>query len=308
MRRSFATAVAGLLAAFLSLPAISGTAASSSQAAQAAPQAAAAPEVELPNREGSLKFAVLGDFGTGGREQYELAEQMAKTRDRFPFEFVITVGDNLYGAQRPRDFQTKFEEPYKKLIAANVKFYASLGNHDDREGQRYYKLFNMDGKLYYSFKAPKQDVRFFALDSTYPVAEQRAWLEKELQGSGEKWKIPYFHHPLYSSGETHGSTTPLRAVWEPLFVKYGVSVVFAGHDHFYERTKLQKEIVHFVAGSGGQLRKGNIDRRTGLTASGFDTDRAFLVAEIDGDELFFNAISRTGAVIDSGVIPRRKPE
>ncbi len=39
---------------------------------------------------------------------------------------------------------------------------------------------------------------------------------------------------------------------------------------------------------------------------GFDTDQAFLVAEIDGDELFFNAISRTGAVIDSGVIERRK--
>jgi hypothetical protein len=304
MRRSFFIVVAGLLAAFVWLPASSGTAGASSPASQAA----AAPQVNLPNREGSLKFAVLGDFGTGGREQYELGEQMAQTHERFPFELVITVGDNLYGAQRPRDFQTKFEEPYKKLIAANVKFYASLGNHDDREGQRYYKLFNMDGKLYYSFKAPKQDVRFFALDSTYADPPQTAWLEKELQGAGEAWKIPYFHHPLYSSGETHGSTTPLRAVWEPLFVKYGVSVVFSGHDHFYERTKLQKEIMYFVTGSGGQLRRGNIDRTTGLTASGFDTDRAFLVAEIDGDELFFNAIARTGAVIDSGVIQRRKPE
>ena len=92
---------------------------------------------------------------------------------------------------------------------------------------------------------------------------------------------------------------------EPLFVKYGVSVVFAGHDHFYERTKPQKGIVHFVDGSGGQLRKGNIDRRSGLTAAGFDTDQAFLVAEIDGDELFFNAISRAGAVVDSGIITRR---
>ncbi len=91
-------------------------------------------------------------------------------------------------------------------------------------------------------------------------------------------------------------------------MKYGVSVVFAGHDHFYERTKIQKEIVHFVTGSGGQLRKGNIDQRTGLTARGFDTDRAFLVAEIDRDELFFNVISRTGAVVDSGVIQRRRPE
>ena len=91
-------------------------------------------------------------------------------------------------------------------------------------------------------------------------------------------------------------------------MKYGVSVVFAGHDHFYERTKPQKDIVHFVTGSGGQLRKGNIDRGTGLTAKGFDTDQAFLMAEIDRDELFFNAISRTGAVVDSGVIRRRKQE
>ena len=93
---------------------------------------------------------------------------------------------------------------------------------------------------------------------------------------------------------------------EPLFVKYNVSVVFTGHDHFYERTKPQKGIVYFVVGSGGQLRRGNIDRSTGLTAAGNDTDRAFLVAEIDGDDLYFNAISRTGAVIDSGKITRRK--
>jgi hypothetical protein len=282
-----------------------------SLAAPAVEQAAAAakaPAVDLPNREGTLKFGVLGDFGTGKREQYDLGAQMAKLHERFPFELIITVGDNLYGSQRPDDFRTKFEEPYKGVLAAGVKFYASLGNHDQRELQRYYKLFNMDGKLYSSFKAPKQDVRFFALDSTYPTPEQAAWLEKELESSGEAWKIPYFHHPLYSSGERHGSSMDLRSVWEPLFVKAGVSVVFAGHDHFYERSKPQKDIVHFVTGSGGQLRKGNIDQRTGLTATGFDTDRAFFVAEIDKDELYFNVISRTGTIVDSGVIQRRKRE
>jgi Calcineurin-like phosphoesterase len=273
-----------------------------------APQAPAAPPVALPNQAGSLKFAVLGDFGTGSREQYETGAQMAATHETFPFELVITVGDNLYGGQRPQDFRRKFEEPYKALLSAGVKFYASLGNHDQREQQRYYKLFNMDGKLYYTFKAPEQSVRFFALDSTYPNPEQIAWIEKELQAATEDWKIPYFHHPLYSSGERHGSSTQLREVLEPLFVKYGVSVVFAGHDHFYERVTPQHGIVHFVTGSGGQLRRGNIDRRTGLTAAGFDTDRAFLVAEIIGDDLYFNAVSRTGQIVDSGVIRRRRPE
>jgi predicted phosphodiesterase len=269
-----------------------------------AQQPAAEPQVALPNKVGSFKFAVLGDFGIAERTQYELADQMAKLRQRFKYEIVLLVGDNLYGSERPQDFQTKFEIPYKPLLDAGVKFYASLGNHDARE-QRYYKLFNMDGKLYYTF-SPKSDIRFFVLESTYPVPEQIEWADKELKASGSKWKIVYFHHPLYSSGERHGSDLRLREVLEPLFVKYNVSVVLTGHDHFYERLKPQKEITYFVVGSGGQLRKGNIDRGTGLTARGFDTDLVFMAAEIAGDEMYFNAISRTGQTVDSGVVTRRK--
>jgi hypothetical protein len=266
--------------------------------------AQAPPAVALPNREGSLKFAVLGDFGTGDRPQYQVGEQMAKLRERFPFEMVITVGDNIYGGRGPDNMKRKFEAPYKALLDAGVKFYASLGNHDDRDQSRY-SLFNMDGRTYYSFKAPRQDVRFFALESDYPRPQQIAWLEKELEASREDWKIPYFHHPLYSSG-MHGSEEDLRAVLEPLFLKYNVSIVFAGHEHFYERIKPQKGIVYFVTGSGGKLRRGDIDKRTGLTAVGFDSDQAFLAAEIDGDQLFFNAISRTGLIFDSGIIERRQ--
>jgi 3',5'-cyclic AMP phosphodiesterase CpdA len=230
---------------------------------------------------------------------------MNRVHDVFPFELVTLVGDNLYGSERPQDFQTKFETPYKPLLDAGVKFYASLGNHDANE-QRFYKLFNMDGKTYYTFKAPKQDVRFFVLESTYMTPEQIAWLEKELKDSKEDWKIAYFHHPPYSSGDRHGSDAKLREVLEPMFVKYNVSVVLTGHDHFYERVKPQKGIVYFVVGSGGQLRKGNIDRSSGITAAGNDTDLVFLAAEINGDEMTFNAVSRTGQVIDKGVITRRK--
>ncbi|MDQ3212651.1 MAG: metallophosphoesterase [Acidobacteriota bacterium] len=271
-----------------------------SQAQTAAPALA----LTLPNKPDSLKFAVLGDFGTGARQQYELGVQMKRVRDVFPYEFVTLVGDNLYGSQRPQDFKKKFEVPYQPLLDAGVKFYASLGNHDARE-QRYYKHFNMDGKLYYTFKA-KQDVRFFALDSGYMDPQQVAWLEKELKDSNEAWKIPYFHHPPYSSGDRHGSDQRLREVLEPLFVKYNVSVVFTGHDHFYERLKPQQGIVYFVCGAGGKLRKGNIDTGSGLTAAGNDSDQSFLAAEINGDEMSFNAVSRAGKVFDSGVITRRK--
>ena len=271
----------------------------------AAEQAQApAPVVALPNKAGSFKFGVLGDFGTGSRAQYELADQMAKLHSTFKYQLVALVGDNLYGGERPQDFKQKFEVPYKPLLDAGVKFYASLGNHDARE-QRYYKLFNMEGRLYYTF-SPTADVRFFMLESTYPEPEQMKWLENELKTSGSKWKIAVFHHPLYSSGDRHGSDLRLRQVLEPLFLQYNVSVVLTGHDHFYERIKPQKGIVYFVVGSGGQLRAGNIDSSTGLTARGFDTDLAFMAAEIDGDTMNFSVISRRGATVDSGVIQRRQ--
>lgn len=285
---------------------VDGTSAARSGIDQGAAPAQQPPiALTLPNKPDTLKFAVMGDFGTGKREQYQLGEQMAKVRAQFPFVLMLTVGDNLYGGSRPKDFENKFEKPYKGLLDGGVKFYASLGNHDARQ-QSNYEPFNMGGRTYYTFKAPKENVRFFALETSYLDPTQLQWIDRELQGAGEDWKIPYFHHPLYSSGGRHGSDLPKRKVLEPLFVKHGVSVVFAGHDHLYERIKPQQGIIHFVVGSSGQLRKGSVDRDTGFTDAVDAADRVFLVAEIDGDQLYFNAVSRAGKVVDSGVITRRK--
>jgi predicted MPP superfamily phosphohydrolase len=291
-------------AVFLALIVAFGTLASGWQQ-NATDKGAAAIAISMPNKSGSLKFAVLGDFGTGEAEQYELAAQMAKVYTSFKFELAILVGDNLYGSERPQDFRVKFEVPYKPLLDAGVVFRASLGNHDSRE-QRSYKPFNMNGELYYSFKAPAQNVRFFALESTYMEPQQLVWFEKELKSSNEDWKIAFFHHPLYSSAGRHGSDLQLRGRLEPLLVNYNVSVVFTGHDHVYERVKPQKDITYFVTGSGGQLAVGDLDRSSQITAKGFDTEQAFLIAEIIGDEMTFNAISRSGKVIDQGTITRRK--
>ncbi len=273
--------------------------------AAAAGQQQAAEIKELPNRPDSLKFAVIGDNGTGATPQYDVAKQMMTWHEKFPFVLVVMMGDNIYGSDRPQDFVKKFEAPYKPLLDAGVKFYASLGNHDSPE-QRLYKFYNMDGKRYYSFKAPKQDVRFFALESTYMDQDQLGWLEKELEGSREDWKIAFFHHPLYSSSRTHGSELKLRATIEPLFIKYNVSVVLNGHDHVYERIKPQNGIPYFVEGSSGQLRDGDLRKDSPLTAKGFDTDRTFMLMEIEKDDLTFLAVSRLGQVVDSGVITRRK--
>ena len=263
-------------------------------------------KVPLPNAKDSFKFVVLGDWGTGARPQYDLGAQMAKFRERFKFDTVITVGDNLYGRQRPSDFERKFETPYKALLDAGVKFYATLGNHDIRE-QSSYEGFNMNGKLFYTLEAPQQSVRFFMLDSNYPSPEQLKWLEDELKKSDKEWKIAAFHHPIYSSGGRHGSDLKLREVLEELFVQNNVSVVFQGHDHFYERIKPQRGVIYFVAGSGGKIAPGDIDTNSGLSDAAFDTGLAFLAVEIQGDQMHFNAVTTNGSVMDSGIIERRVP-
>jgi 3',5'-cyclic AMP phosphodiesterase CpdA len=260
----------------------------------------AAQEVTLPNKPGSVKFAVMGDNGNGSKRQYEVGAMMAKVQEKFPYDMVIMLGDNMYGSQNPKDFEEKFEKPYKALLERKVKFYAALGNHDNQEN-RFYKPWNMNGERFYTHK--KDNVRFFVLDTDYLDPKQQEWIERELKASSDDWKIVYFHHPLYSSAERHGSELDLREILEPLFIKYGVSVVFQGHDHIYERTKPQQGITYFVSGAGGQLRPGDYEK-TEFTAAGYDQDQSFMIVEIDKDDMHFQAISRTGKTLDSGVIKR----
>ena len=255
----------------------------------------------LPNRSGSLKFAAIGDNGTGDRPQYEVAQQMTRLHSEFPFDLVIMLGDNMYGSQRPADFTRKFEQPYAPLLSIGVKFQAALGNHDTPE-QIFYKPYNMNGQRYYTYA--RNNVRFFALDSTLMDRKQVAWIESALRDSREDWKICYFHHPLYSNAARHGSSVDLRILIEPIFVKYGVNVVFSGHDHVYERIQPQKGINYFVSGAAGQLRPGDM-RRSSETAVSFDQDQSFMAVEISGTDMFFQAISRTGKTVDSGVIRRQ---
>jgi predicted MPP superfamily phosphohydrolase len=259
-----------------------------------------AQEIILPVKPGSVRFAAIGDMGTGEPAQYEVARSMLQFHEKFPFTFVIMLGDNVYGGKSPAELQKKFEIPYQPLLDAGVQFYAALGNHDDTN-ERFSKLFNMNGQQYCSFK--KGNVHFFALDSNYLDPNQLAWLEKELANAGSDWKICYFHHPLYSSGRTHGSSPELRVLLEPLFLKYGVQVVFAGHDHVYERVKPQKGIYYFTEGASGELRAGDL-KKTDLTAAGYDKDRSFLSVEISGNDLYFQTLSRTGVTVDSGTIRR----
>ena len=262
-------------------------------------------DLRLPNKKDTVKFAVIGDNGDASKEQYDVAAQMSRWRGAFPFEFVIMLGDNMYGSQNPKDFEAKFAVPYKPLTDAGVKFYAALGNHDNQEN-RFYKPWNMDGERFYTYE--KKNVRFFVLDTDYLDQKQREWIERSLKDSNADWKIVYFHHPLYSSARAHGSQIDLQIILEPLFVKYGVNAVFSGHDHVYERIKPQKGIYYFVEGSSGRLRPGDL-RKTNLTDVGFDRTQTFMIVEIDDDNMYFQAITKAGETIDSGTLKQQdKPK
>lgn len=265
--------------------------------------------LRLPKKAGSVRFAVIGDAGRGDLPQYEVSRRMQAYRRVFPFDFVVMAGDNVYDGGTPDDYRLKFELPYKPLLDDGVKFYAAIGNHDD-PNQPYYAPFHMEGQRYYTFQPPSfvarivgADVRFFMIDTEYIDREQLQWLDREMGKSTAEWKIPVFHRPLYTSGRYQRPALDLRRALESTLVRHDVSVAFSGHEHFYERTKPQRGITYFISGAAGSLRVGDL-RPTGLTEVGFDRDYHFMLVEIEGRELHFQAISRGGVTIDSGTIQR----
>jgi hypothetical protein len=257
------------------------------------------PDVRLPLAEKSVRFAIIGDNGNATRPEYEIGAQMERFRQKVHFDFVLMLGDNLYGGKSPADYKRKFEDPYKALLDGGVKFFASLGNHDAPD-EVFYKPFNMNGQRYYSFR--RGEGAFFALDSTYMDRAQLEWLDKELAKADTPWKFCYFHHPLYSDAGTHGPDLDLRNRLEPIFQKYGVNVVLSGHEHVYERIAPQHGIAYFILGNSGELRYHDLHQSPGML-KGFDTDRSFGLFEIHGTELAFQIVSRLGETVDAGAIP-----
>ena len=269
----------------------------------------------LPLKPGSIRLAIIGDSGRGDDPQRAVAHQMLVWRQQFPFDLVLMLGDNIYDSHTAADYRAKFEEPYRPLLEAGVTFQAAIGNHDD-PNQIHYDKFNMGGQRYYSFRRREESLqggiggagaRFWALDSRSLDPEQLAWLSKGLQESGSRWKIVFFHHPIYTSGRYTAGASSLRRALEPVLVNGDADVVLSGHEHFYERTHPQRGIFYFVSGAAGSLRRGDITPAP-LTARGFDTDYSFMLMEIAGDELYFQAISRAGATVDAGVLTKGRDQ
>jgi len=255
-----------------------------------------------------LKFIAIGDFGTGDDNQFEIAAQMLRDHKTSPLDFVIAAGDNIYPDGGGRHFEKKFARPYGGLIREGVKFHAVLGNHDVRDGrgdQCQYPLFNMNGQCHYTVKKGDGLAEFFMIDSTAFDMTQAGWLEGVLKESTAKWKIAVFHHPIYSSAEEHGSDVGLRRRIEPLLTRYGVNVVISGHDHTYERVKPQQGVQYFVTGAGGKVRPGDVNMGSPFRAMSYDRDSHYLQMVIEDRQINFQAVARSGAVIDRGAITPR---
>ena len=125
-----------------------------------------------------IVFGVVGDTGevTPGLRGV-VREMLAYRRDRARFDFVLLLGDNIYRDGVGRGIQKVFEAPFADLLAADVQFYAVLGNHDIRRGtelQINYAAWNMAGRRFYAFSKAEGLVEFFALDSTALSDEARA--------------------------------------------------------------------------------------------------------------------------------------
>lgn len=253
----------------------------------------------------SVRCALLGDWGDGDQNTARIAAQMAIAHDVAPLNMVVTAGDNIYPNGSGEYFGSKFERPFEPVLKRSVPVYACLGNHDVRSGgdaQMRYSLFHMGGKNYYSIPTGGGTAEFFILDSNDMDSRQVAWLDDALSKSTAIWKVAVLHHPPFSSGKRHGSSTDLRKQLHPLFVRQKVSAVFSGHDHVYQRVTLQDGVQYFVTGAGGKIRRGDLDTKDSLVAAGYDEDSHFMLVDIDATHFEFEAISASGAVVDRGAL------
>ena len=249
-----------------------------------------------------VRFGLLGDWGSGDEGEMAIAERMVAAHEARPLDLIIGAGDNIYPNGAAEHFGNNFERPFAELIKRHVPFQTCFGNHDVRSGadaQLRYPLFNMNGQRFRSVPVGGGTAEFFMLDSNDMDGRQVSWLDTAMQKSTAVWKIPVFHHPIYSSGRAHGSDTGLRKLLEPIFVRNGVQVAFSGHDHIYQRVTLQQGVQYFVSGAGGKIREGDI-KRDSLVAFGYDDDSHFMLIDADATTLSFSAINSQGQTIDSG--------
>lgn len=257
----------------------------------------------------AVTFAVLGDNGTGGRNQMDVASQMARTYQAAPFGLVLLAGDISYYGSIDDRWDEVFVEPYRPMIDAGVQWELAIGNHEISEKKSDYvveeiqaqlRRFGKPGTYYSVVHGP---VEVFVIDTILPLdvgiegPEELAWLEAALAASTARWKVALMHHPAYSSGK-HGSRLEVREALQPLFAEHGVDIAFSGHDHHYERTFPQDGVTWIVSGAGAKRTRVG---RSDFTAHAESTLQ-FMLVKVAGDRMEVQSITTDGTVIDQVVL------
>ncbi|MFC1474466.1 metallophosphoesterase [bacterium] len=202
-----------------------------------------------PAKPEPFRFAAYGDCRTDHKTHTALLERMKP----YSPAFLLSTGDLVTDGRKQSDWNDfwRVVSPFAK----DVPYYPILGNHE-HDDPLYYKYFSLprNGKdeSYYAFAW--SNVFIIAMDSSSPqflLADQKNWLKKALKrAEGYDFKVLFFHHPFYSSSK-RDPNLHFRKVYEPIFKKYGVDLVLAGHDHFYERSKSKDGITYVITGGGG---------------------------------------------------------
>src|SRR5215211_5913114 len=257
-----------------------------------------APEGE----DSSFGFAVVGDSGSGGKGQSAVADLLRRLEP----DLILHTGDVVYPAGQERHYDRRFFMPYRHLIK-EVPVFPVLGNHDVRKGDGAAFLKNFhpplgspgSTKRYYSFDWG--DAHFVALDSELhyddkgsSVERQKAFLERDLDATDKRLKIAFLHRSPYGSSK-HGGDETVRADLEPLFARHRVNLVFAGHDHVYERTVPVEGVTYIVSGGGGKRLYSAGEGR--LTACSRSAHHAVL-GRVEGGQLSLEAVEPDGTVFD----------
>jgi predicted phosphodiesterase len=249
-----------------------------------------------------FSFAVVGDSGSGGKGQLAVAGLLRRSKP----DLILHTGDVVYPSGEQRHYDRRFFAPYGDLIK-DVPVFPVLGNHDVRKGNGTAFLENFhpprgspgSTKRYYSFDWG--DAHFVGLDSELyhgdrgaSAERQKTFLGRDLAATGKRWRIAFLHRSPYGSSR-HGGDENVREDLEPLFVKHGLDLVFAGHDHVYERTVPIRGVTYVVSGGGGRrLYPAGMER---LTARSRSAHHAVLV-RVDGTRLSLEATAPDGAVFD----------
>jgi len=248
---------------------------------------------------------VFGDYGASTQGEAEVARLVAGWRP----DFIITTGDNNYpsGGADTIDanvgrYYHPFISPYLGLYgcaADRNRFFPALGNHDwyTTAAAPYLEYFSLPGnERYYDFVWG--DVHLFALDSdpsepdgTSADSVQAEWLRRGLAASTARWRVVYLHHAPYSSGP-HQSTVEMR--WP--FRDWGATIVFAGHDHDYERLEVDG-LPYVVTGLGG-ADPYTLGEALPESVSRYDGGFGAVVVDVDDAGLRLRFVGVNGRVID----------